>query len=347
MNRTFVAAALCLAIPARLGAQRVDEKTAVEICARFASFKPGPDARPTEADRKLAAADSLAPGSYFVELCKGRKEYDETRRYCLAKGHCDRDLAMIFANGWGVKRDYDAATFFLCRTEDIAAHELWSMLGHIETMRKAEKPADLLYCDHVVSGAGQLYCEQVATARKEEEWTGRIAKVKQVLSAEAAAALEGLMKALEAFAEADAGLWAFGNQGGTGYLASAVEEQNRVHEEQASAVERLASSRAPACTADGLKRADADLNKAYRLARATPLECTMCSDPDVAGVETLTEAQRAWIRYRDAWTVFYVARWKGKSKPKALKREIVFALTTERARQLRGIYLAGEEKEPK
>ena len=215
MNRTFVAAALCLAFHAPVDAQAVDEKTAEEICARFASWKPGPDARPTEAERKLAASDALAPGSYFVELCKGKKEYDETRSYCLVKGHCDRDLAMIFANGWGVKRDYDAATYFLCRTEDVAPFERWSMLGHIETMRKAEKPADLLYCDHVVSGDGQLYCEQVAAARREEERPDRIAKLAQALAAEAAGLLNELVKALGAFAEVEAGLKVFG-EGGPG-----------------------------------------------------------------------------------------------------------------------------------
>jgi len=336
VKRTSVVMALCLALPAPLGAQAVDEKTAEEICARLASFKPGPDARPTEADRELAASDSLAPGAYFVELCKDKKEYDETRSYCLVKGHCNRDLAMIFANGWGVKRDYDAATWFLCRTEDIAPHELRSMLGHIETMRKAEKPADLLYCDHVVSGSGQLYCEQVAAARREEERPDRIAKLKQTLSAEAAGALDALVEALEAFAEAETGLKVFG-EGGTGYAAIAVQEQEAVREEQLAAVERLAGARAPGCSAEALEAADAGLNESYRLARTVPPECYRCSDPKVEWAATLRDAQRAWIRYRDAFAAFYLARWKGKADPEALKREIVHDLTTERSVQLAGI----------
>ena len=343
MKRTSVVVALCLALPAPLDAQRVDEKTAAEICARFASWKPGPDARPTEADRKLAASDSLAPGAYFVELCKDEKEYDETRSYCLVKGHCNRDLAMIFANGWGVKRDYDAATWFLCRTEDIAPYELWSMLGHIETMRKAEKPADLLYCDHVVSGSGQLYCEQVAAARREEERPDRIAKLKQKLSAEAAGAMDALVETLEVFAEAESGLKVFG-EGGTGYAAIAVQEQLRVREEQLAAIERLANARAPGCVPEALKAADAALNESYRQARAVPPECFRCSDPKVEWTATLRDAQRAWIRYRDAWTAFYVVRWDGKAKSEVLKTEVLCALTRERSAQLDRIHDGGPEE---
>ena len=123
MKRTIVAAALCLGLPRLLWAEAVDEKTAAEICARAAKWKPVADATPTDSDRKLAASKALAPGAEFVELAKETKEYDETRRYCLATGNCDRDLAVIFANGWGVKRDYDAATFFLCRSGDLAPAE--------------------------------------------------------------------------------------------------------------------------------------------------------------------------------------------------------------------------------
>lgn len=334
--RTSVVVALCLALPAPLGAQRVNEKTAEEICARFASFKPGPDARPTEADRKLVASNSLTPGSYFVERAKGKAEYDDWRRYCLVTGECNRELAMIFANGWGVKRDYDAATWFLCRANGVAAYEQWSMLGHIETMRTAGEPRDLLYCDHVTSGRGQLHCAQIAAEADEEGRTDRIAKVKQGLSAEASGALDGLVEALEAFAEAETGLKVF-DEGGTGYAAIAVQEQEKVREEQLAAVERLANTRAPGCAPEALKAADAGLNESYRLARAVPPECIRCSDPKAEWAATLRDAQRAWIRYRDAFAAFYLARWKGKADPEALKREIVHELTTERSVQLAGI----------
>jgi uncharacterized protein YecT (DUF1311 family) len=217
------------------------------------------------------------------------------------------------------------------------------MLGHIETMRTAGEPQDLLYCDHVTSGRGQLHCAQVAAEADEEGRTDRVAKLKQSLSAEAAGALDELVRALEAFAEAESGLKVFGETG-TGYAAIAVQEQLRVREEQLAAIERLANARAPGCAPEALKAADAALNESYRQARAVPPECFTCSDPKAEWAATLRDAQRAWIRYRDAWTAFYVVRWDGKAKPEALKTEVLCALTRERSAQLDRIHDGGTEE---
>ena len=234
----------------------------------------------------------------YGDEAKEEREYDETRRYCLVKGDCDIDLAMIFANGWGVARDYDAATWFLCRLDaSTALAEKEGMLAHVERMRTAEKAEDLLYCDHATSTMGLLYCPQPSTGEESPE--DRIAKVRETLGPEAARALDGLVTALDAFASADGAVRAFGSLGGTGYPVFEVEAQTRVRTEQVSGVERLANSRAPGCTPDELKAADAELNKSYRRAVAAPWECTSCSDPDERGREFLRDAQRAWIRCRD------------------------------------------------
>lgn len=267
MNRTSVVVALCLALPVPLGAQDVDEKTAEKTCARFASWKPGPEARPTEEDRRLVASGSLRPILLLQwgEEPTEEREYDETRRYCLVKGDCDIALAMIFANGWGVARDYDAATWFLCRVDrELTRWEKESMLAHVERMRTAEEPEDLRYCDHATDPMGVMACPQPSTGEESPE--DRIARVRETLRPEAARRL----------------------------------------------------------------------NESYRRVMASPWEKWL-SDADEEGRTFLRDAQRAWIRYRDAWVAFYQARWKGTAKPEALKREISCALTTERSVQLAGI----------
>ena len=110
MSKRGLALSLCLTLPVPVVAQDVAEKTPEEICARVANYTPGPKARPTEENRKLVASGSLRP-IYLLqwgEEATEDREYDDTRRYCLVKGDCDIGLAMIFANGWGVARDYDA-----------------------------------------------------------------------------------------------------------------------------------------------------------------------------------------------------------------------------------------------
>lgn len=338
--RRSVVVALCLVFPAPLGAQEAAEKSPEKICARVASFTPGPKARPTEEDRRLVASGSLRQALVlqYGDEAKEEREYDETRRYCLVTGKCDIDLAMIFANGWGVPRDYEAATWFLCRLDaSTALAEKEGMLAHVERMRTAEEPEDLRYCDHATSTMGLLYCPQPSTGEESPE--DRIAKVREALSPEASRKLDELVTALDAFASADAGVWAFGSLGNVRYALREVEETSRIREEQVSNVERLSGSRAAGCTPEALKTSDAALNESYRAARAVPPESPHrdSSEHKAEWAETLRDAQRAWIKYRDAWAAFYLARWKGKADAEALKREIVNELTTGRSVQLAGI----------
>jgi uncharacterized protein YecT (DUF1311 family) len=324
---------LCLTFPIWLCAE-TDEEAAKRICARFADYHPGPDATPTEEDRKLVASKALV-GS-IVELLSTRKEYDEFRRYCLVTGDCNRELAMIFANGWGVTRDYDAATYFLCRAEDIAPAEQWGMLAHIETMRTSEQPEELLYCPHVTSGMGQAYCARLENENRATEWDDRMAMVKKGLSEEAASKLGPLLEAADLFAQKEGGLRGLVENGnGTGLPAMVLSEQTRLQESGVAAIERLTGSRAAGSTDDDLKRADAEMNDAYHAAMTTPWDLPGFSDADDVGKEALRDAQRAWIKYRDAWTAYYLARWKGKAGPEELRREIVTALTLERTEQLK------------
>lgn len=346
MMKTLTFALVCFLVPAWLHA-KMNEAEANKICARYEHYSPGPEAQATEEDSKLA--DSLAPGSTFVELARTQKEYDATRRYCLVTGNCSRDLAMIFANGWGVRRDYDAATYFLCLSEgDVATYELWSMLEHVQNMRTAKDPEDLLYCHHAVSGAGQLYCAQLDNERNSTEWDQRIASIKSKLGAPASVQLDELVKSATAFAEAESDLLTYSDRGGTGYAAEAVSDQNTLYAAFVSECEQFSKARADKAGSGAWKLADAALNKAYQQAMATPPKCYSCSDDSKAHAEalnTVREAQRAWIKYRDAWIVFYQARWKGSAEPELLKMEIATALTLHRTDQLSKIHDENEDEE--
>ena len=66
------------------------------------------------------------------------------------------DLAMIFANGWGVARDYDAATWFLCRLDasDRARREGGDARSRREDAHGRESRKTSSYCDHATSTHG-------------------------------------------------------------------------------------------------------------------------------------------------------------------------------------------------
>jgi uncharacterized protein YecT (DUF1311 family) len=307
-----------------------DEAEAQAICARFANYKPGAEAVATEADRKAYGAKAADCKGYVYDTGQGT-DYDKGRRCCLVHGDCNRELAMIFANGWGVRRDYDAATYFLCRTgEEIAPFEQWEMLGHIEGMRKAKQPKDLDFCAYAESGTGTAWCSQLDFDRHSPEWERRIAAVRGSLGTAAQESLAGLRKAADAFIEANAAAVAADSLGGTIYPTLVLGNQTDGTESFVSALERFGRQRAPAASPEALQKADAALNAAYKAAMSRE------EFDDKQSLSTsLRAAQRAWLRYRSSWIAFYRLRWKDAAPPDALDREITAALTAQRTDELR------------
>lgn len=306
-----------------------DEAEAQAICARFDKFKHGAEAVATEADRKAFA--KVEDCKDFVYDTGEGTDYDKGRRCCLARGDCNRELAVIFANGWGVRRDYDAATYFLCRAGDeMAPFEQWEMLGHVEGMRKAKQPKDLDFCDYAESGTGTSWCASLDLERKSKGWESRTAAVRGSLGTAAQASLAELRKAADAFIEANAEAEAAVSLGGTIYPTLVLGGQADGNESFVSALERFSRQRAPAASPEALQKADTALNAAYKAAMSREE-----FDEEHSLSKSLREAQRAWIRYRDAWTSFYRLRWKDAAPPDALDREIGAALTAQRAEELR------------
>jgi uncharacterized protein YecT (DUF1311 family) len=308
------------------------EAEAQAICARVAGYKPGPEARATDEDRKVFKDKSEDCTAYVYDSGEGVNpdKQDKGRRCCLSHGDCNRELATIFANGWGVRRDYDAATYFLCQAGDeMAPFEQWEMLGHVEDMRKASQPKDLDFCDYAESGYGTSWCAQLDLARRSVDWERQIAALRPSLGA-AQPSLATLRKAADTFIEANAEAAAAGNLGGSIYPSVVLGSQATGNEAFVVNLERFGRQRADAATQDTLKKADAALNAAYKTAVA-PDEL----DEDHAVSDSLRAAQRAWIRYRDAWIAFYRLRWKDAAPPDALDREITAALTNQRTDELR------------
>jgi uncharacterized protein YecT (DUF1311 family) len=249
------------------------------------------------------------------------------------RGDCNRELAMIFANGWGTPRDLGAATYFLCRVGDeMAPAEQWSMLQFVDGLRTGKEKGTLDYCEHVTSGMGSTWCASLELDKKKGGWERRAAAVEKGLSPEARPALAALRKATDALVEADAAYMAEGNRGGTIYPSVVLSSQMDRTDDLLATLERYVQKRAPAATPDALKKADAALNTAYKAivsqAKADDKEY------ETGNASALRDAQRAWIPYRDAWIAFYRLRWKGAAPAETLDREIAAALTEKRTREL-------------
>jgi len=317
---------LLLGAPQSQAAEKIqDEAAAAKVCAPFANYQPGPAARPTEADRERFGKAPELCINYVYGLDTPR-DVDKGRRCCLVWGKCNLALAMIFANGWGVRRDYDAATWFLCRAkEEMRPYEHWDMLGHLREMRTAKAPRDLDYCEYAQGNVA--WCLYVRQARLARELERRIAKLGRGMDRESRQALARLRRASDALVDADADVVAYESRGGTGAGAASLSATISGHQAFISDLETFGRKRAPEASPEAFQEADRKLNEVYRSWQAGANQpCDPCLPWKSAG-EILRDAQRAWIRYRDAWTAFYRLRWRGAAPPEILDREIQTALT--------------------
>lgn len=322
---------LMLLVPPTLTAQ--DPDPVEQACARFKQYQPGPAARPTEADRKAFGREKNCFGHFYSADIK--PDYDKGRRCCLVRGDCNRELAMVFANGWGTPRDFDAATYFLCRAgHEMAPFEQEGMLEFLQGMRTGKETGKLDYCEHVTSGAGASWCASLDYDRKKIDWDRRTAAVEKTLGADVKPAFAALRKAAEAAIEADAAYIAEPNRGGTIYSSVVIGGQMDRSDDFVATLERYNRKRAPEAGPAALKKADDGLNSLYKSMMAQAKADDKEYEQGTAGQDALRKAQRVWIPYRDAWTAFYRLRWKGAAPPEALDREITTALTEKRTQEL-------------
>lgn len=117
---SWIALALLASLPLTAQDDFWGESDARNACEPFLRYLPAPAGRPTDADRKAFEREKNCFGHFYDP--DGKPDYGQARRCCLVRGDCNRELAMIFANGWGTPRDLGAATYFLCRTGDEIAH---------------------------------------------------------------------------------------------------------------------------------------------------------------------------------------------------------------------------------
>ena len=238
-----------------------------------------------------------------------------------------RDLAEAYANGTGGgKQDFASAIHVICKTSEIAPMEQWSMLDHVVQLQRGETAKPLDYCEHVTSGYGMTFCAVRETERATPELQARFGAVRGQYGEPLAA----LRKRADAFIEADAAWQAAPNRGGTIYPSEVVHARLDRERKLVESLERYAKQRGASASEDDAKRADAELNAAYRKRMAAS---------EAGESDELRTAQRAWIGYRDAWMAAYERRWKGAAPAVALRREIATLLSRERA----GEFLSTDE----
>jgi len=305
------------------------------VCAAHKDLALAPAVQPTAADHARYPDEKSCPFMGYPFLMSGDSdELADARRCWLATGSEPLGLAFVFANGWGgVSPDYAAATHFLCRVKldeyPIAPAELWGMTEYVQQMREEDEPEPLSYCAHVTSGRGGLFCESIEAEDRGTDQQHRYDVVEATLDAAARDKLKVLKAAADAFADKESDMREYESRLGTAHAAMTLSVETALKDEFIATLERMTAARAPALSEKESKRIDAALNASYKKLLATPEACPDCSGShDLPAVRRT--AQRAWLRYRDAFSAFYAARWKEVAPAAALQRECIAALARER-----------------
>ena len=225
-------------------------------------------------------------------------------------------LAMIYANGRGVRRNYDQAIRISCRSSWAEA-ELEGRVTHLLALKanpgcSGDGPAAgadgkggtcaFDFCDDITSGAMGGVCSDRDSRLAAVERKARMGRFQASLAATQAVAFAALTRAMEAYASAHGGNET--DLSGTLRAAFVIEAEDAVRTAFEADVSALAAGKFPAATAGDLARADAALNTAYRAAMARTY-------PEMTGIrqEGIRGAERAWIAYRDAFVRFAALRW--------------------------------------
>ena len=208
----------------------------------------------------------------------------------------DRTLMMVYANGLGADRNLDLATALACRIDGAPA-EVDGRVKHLAKLKADGWTGhDFSLCDDVTSGLLTGICadhdQRVAKAGRDAARR----KLTADWTPEQRALLQPLDRAAAAFADARGENEV--DQSGTArgaFVVGAEEKQDKSFAGLLADVD--AGKLAPASPADRAA-ADAALNMKYRdvIRRAPSLFAD--STVSTAGVAS---AEKAWIRYRDAW----------------------------------------------
>ena len=212
-------------------------------------------------------------------------------------------LMTIYANGVGAPRDLDRAIAIACEL-DAAPAESDGRVNHLAALKAQHWTGhDFSFCDDVTSGYAHGVCAAHDAAVEDAKRGQRLATLTAGWSETDKHAFLALRRAEAAYAETRGADEV--DMSGTARGAMSIGERQGQEAEFLDLLQGLEKGAVPASTAQQSDEADARMNAAYqRIQHATDITSWGTVTKD--GIRT---AQRAWLRYRDAWIAFARVRY--------------------------------------
>lgn len=239
-------------------------------------------------------------------------------------------LLALYANGWGVAPDYRLARRMACEA-GFAPAEVEARLERIAAMEAGIGSEPLDFCADITSGYMMGHCAErdavQARAQRAQAWEALLPK----WPAAHRTAFARLRTAADAFFEAR--VQGEVDVSGTARGAFIVGEREALESALLASVQAFERGEWPQGSAADLAAADRQLNASYAAARAAAKfeePGAMFGPLGSISPDGIRDAERAWIKYRDAWVAFGAVRWPAVA-PVAWQHHF----TVQRERQLR------------
>jgi uncharacterized protein YecT (DUF1311 family) len=183
---------------------------------------------------------------------------------------------------------------------------------------------DFNYCNDITSGLAMGYCAAHEADRAKPIREAKVAQLTGGWSASEKQAFAAVQRAHSAFVDAHGSGEV--DMSGTARAAMEIDAEESARDAFVDLLQRLAAGRVPAVTHARFATADARLNAAYRkaLAEAGP-------DSGTVTKAAIRDAQRAWLRYRDACLAFAAVKF-----PSVTRDSLATWLTEQRTKMLAG-----------
>ncbi len=223
---------------------------------------------------------------------------DEEYKNDWQKGY-NHDLAEIYANGWGVKRNPKLAIALICRGSEVPA-ELEAMVDTLYSTRNEEiLKKEFYFCDHITSGMSGTQCAAGKAAIKSKRRELELSN----LTAQWTESQKNAFYVLQKVAHDFISEWSFrGDNEGTATLSFDIQFEDSLKDEFIKNIKKFDSGELP--KDDDFAKADKDLNVIYD---------KFLKSKDKETISDIKKAQRKWIKYRDALVKFVEIRYPNHS----------------------------------
>jgi uncharacterized protein YecT (DUF1311 family) len=222
-------------------------------------------------------------------------------------------LAMIYANGEGVTRNLPLARQFVCQdSDDIATPSTDEMLHEFDDAVKKNERFDA--CEEGGAGFGRSFNYQCLGLQGQHALEKIRQREESILSGSSPAlkaSFIALRTAYNEFQNAYSDMQATRCEGGTGCGSISERYDLAVERSWLAALSAIQTGSPPCSTvsASAFARLDTELNRQYREELKGTYMDVDAGDKLKPITPFVRTADRAWLKYRDAWVTFGQLRW--------------------------------------